>query len=209
MLLNEDTAPVTILIADDHLLMAESVSAVLQSTDRFEVTIVPDYPSALKDVTANNPDMVLLDIRMPGMQGLASIEEMLGASDDTKVVLFGGDIEPTLARASLELGVDGIIEKGMSVTSFTSAINLILSGQVFAPVHLPAAAPAGIDGDVLNDVETSILTRAADGMKNKEIATDLALTEVSVKMHMRSICRKLGARNRAHASMLSRDLGLI
>lgn len=198
-----------VLIADDHLLLAEAVAAMLQQLGTYDVEIVKDFDSAMERLKAGGLDVLLLDLRMPGMHGVESIQSALDNANGAKVVIFSGNVDAPLSKAAVDVGIHGIIEKDLSVKSLDSILNLVLSGQVFMPLKTAESAVKTGRGEDLNTVEVSVLSRAAEGMKNKEIASDLGVSEVTIKMHMRAICRKLGARNRAHASMVSRELGII
>ena len=128
------------------------------------------------------------------------------------MVLFTGSVDSRFLSDCVSLGVRGYIPKDMPLRSLDSALQLIQSGQTFIPLKPEAnGAPTASskDRENLTDRELHILRLAADGMTNKEIARDLSVTDVTVKMHMRNLCRKLGARNRAHAAIISRELMLI
>lgn len=200
-----------ILIADDHLLVSEAVSSVLRAEGRFEVKLTKDLNGALKHLAEGVFDVVLLDFRMPGMVGLDSINQVVKAANSSRVVLFTGQIEKHVVDRALEIGVRGLIPKTLPLKSLGSVIDLINSGQVFVPVGSDAPQAVSESGsvDLLSQKEHTVLRFAAEGMTNKEIARDMGTSEVTVKMHMRAICKKLGARNRAHAAILSRELALL
>ena len=208
-MLNKGDEKTKVLIADDHLLLAEAVAAMLQQLGTYDVEIVKDFDSAIERLKAGGLDVLLLDLRMPGMHGVESIQSALDNANGAKVVIFSGNVDAPLSKAAVDVGIHGIIEKDLSVKSLDSILNLVLSGQVFMPLKTAESAVKTGRGEDLNTVEVSVLSRAAEGMKNKEIASDLGVSEVTIKMHMRAICRKLGARNRAHAAMVSRELGII
>lgn len=106
-------------------------------------------------------------------------------------------------------GGGGLIPKMMPLQSLLSVIQLIESGQVFVPMQgAETRSVSGSSDAPLNEKEQFVLGRASDGLTNKEIARHMGITEVSVKMHMRSICRKLEACNRAHAVMISHKRAL-
>lgn len=201
-----------VLIADDHKLLAEAVGSMLAAQDGFEVVTVENYHQAMKTLEKDPGfDIVLLDLKMPGMVGLDSVKAIVDEAKTGKVVLFTGMVDRHFLNSSLDLGVKGLIPKTMPLQSLSSVIQLIMSGQVFVPMNdvvQNTELPTGTGAD-LNEKELFVLRLAADGMTNKEIARDMSCTEVTVKMHMRSICKKLGARNRAHAAMISRELSII
>lgn len=201
-----------LIIADDHLLLAQAVEAALTATNTYEVTLVETLPALLTELATSAFDAIMLDLKMPGMAGLNSVKSVLEAGQGAKVVLFTGSIDSRFLSDCVSLGVRGYIPKDMPLRSLDSALQLIQSGQTFIPVKPEASMASNAstkDREDLNERELHILRLAADGMTNKEIARDISVTEVTVKMHMRNVCRKLGARNRAHAAIISRELMLI
>lgn len=201
-----------VLIADDHKLLAEAVGSMLTAQGGFDVVTVENYHQALAQLDQDpDVDIVLLDLKMPGMVGLDSVRSIVEKARSGKVVLFTGLVDRHFLNSSLELGVKGLIPKTMPLQSLNSVIQLIMSGQIFVPMNdvINNSEQQSGTGSDLNEKELFVLRLAADGMTNKEIARDMSCTEVTVKMHMRSICKKLGARNRAHAAMISRELSII
>ena len=206
---NENT--LKIAIADDHKLLADAVSSMLGGEVGFETSCCYDLESLLKLMGRGKFDVILLDLKMPGMSGLDSVAQVVRAAREGYVVLFTGQVDRHFLDKALELGVRGLIAKTMPLRSLGSVIELISSGQIFVPVgaDFPGSTTDLENDHGLNDKELYVLRLAADGMTNKEIAREMGATEVIVKMHMRSICRKLGARNRAHAAIISRERSLL
>jgi DNA-binding NarL/FixJ family response regulator len=206
---NENT--LKIAIADDHKLLADAVSSMLGGEGGFETSCCYDLESLLKLLGWGKFDVILLDLKMPGMSGLDSVAQVVRAAREGYVVLFTGQVDRHFLDKALELGVRGLIAKTMPLRSLGSVIELISSGQIFVPVgaDFPGSTTDLENDHGLNDKELYVLRLAADGMTNKEIAREMGATEVIVKMHMRSICRKLGARNRAHAAIISRERSLL
>tara|TARA_B110000977_G_scaffold177185_1_gene233454 strand:- start:1505 stop:2161 length:657 start_codon:yes stop_codon:yes gene_type:complete len=206
---NENT--LKIAIADDHKLLADAVSSMLGGEGGFETSCCYDLESLLKLLGRDKFDVVLLDLKMPGMSGLDSVAQVVRAARDGYVVLFTGQVDRHVLDKALELGVRGLIAKTMPLRSLGSIIELISSGLIFVPVgaDFPGSTTDLENNHGLNDKELYVLRLAADGMTNKEIAREMGATEVIIKMHMRSICRKLGARNRAHAAIISRERSLL
>ncbi|GGC22630.1 LuxR family transcriptional regulator [Marivita lacus] len=200
-----------LLLADDHNLLVEAVSTMLNAMPDYEAVTTDTLNGALALLTEHGDfDVVLLDLKMPGMVGLESVQKVIKTAGDGKVVLFTGMVDRHFLNSALELGCKGLIPKTMPLKSLDSVIQLIISGQVFVPMDTASVAgdSGGKDHD-LSDKELYVLRLAADGLTNKEIARGMDASEVTVKMHMRSICKKLGARNRAHAAMISRERALI
>jgi two-component system, NarL family, nitrate/nitrite response regulator NarL len=199
-----------VLLADDHRLIGEAVATLLSSTERFSVDTAETYGETIDCLLQSGPyDIVMLDLRMPGLVGLDGIRQVVEKAGDGQVVLFSANADRhTLSRA-IEMGVRGLIPKTMPLQSLVSVLRLIESGQMFVPANaLDEKQPTG-DREALSDIELYVLRLAAAGLTNKHIANDLKQSETTVKMHMRSICKKLGARNRAHAAVIGRDMSII
>ena len=200
-----------ILVADDHNLLAEAICTMVNARDGFEA-VTTDSLQGVLAVLAAQPDidMVLLDLKMPGMQGLPSVKEVITKAGGAKVVLFTGFVDSHFVHAAVKDGCHGLIPKTMPLKSLNSVMDLILSGQVFMPLQNMGSDPADAAAvHNLIDKELIVLRLAADGLTNKEVARNMDVSEVTVKMHMRAICKKLNARNRAHAAVISREKSII
>lgn len=210
----ESAKPATsVLIADDHLLLAEAVAAALEAPPRFyETSRASNLAETLVALSSGVKfDLVLLDVRMPGMIGLKSIIEVIKAAEPTKVCLLSGEVDRALIYLAVENGARGLIPKTLSLKSLASVVEFVLSGQIFIPADEKRDVNVNKPGDgaVLRDNEIRIVRLTSEGMINKEIASAMGISEVMVKMHMRSICGKLKARNRAHAVTICKQLGLV
>ena len=198
-----------VLIGDDHRLLGEAVANLLRSSAGYTVATAESYDTTMSALSGGGFDVVLLDLKMPGMNGLSSVKQVVDKAAPARVVLFTGQVDRHFLNSALEFGVRGLIPKTMPLQSLLSVIQLIASGQVFVPMQETESRPSGGGDTPLSEKEHFVLSRAAEGLTNKEIARDMAISEVSVKMHMRAICRKLEARNRAHAVMISRERALL
>jgi two-component system nitrate/nitrite response regulator NarP len=210
---NPDSTPkISVLIADDHHLIRDALAKALGADQRFCVTTADSFASVTEIIADTGPiDVILLDIVMPGMKGLESVEDIVTLNTDGAVVVFSGNTAPDFTTQAIELGARGFIPKTLPLKSLSAAIHLIAMGQVFVPIEANTTL-GDKDGDevsVLTQRELSILNLVSDGMTNKEIAWKVGIVEVTVKMHMRSICIKLEAKNRAHAVILASKLGLL
>lgn len=203
----------SVLIADDHLLLAEVVAQALEAPPRlYETALAANLAETLQALASGvHYDLVLLDVRMPGMLGLKSINEVINAAAPTWVCLLSGEVDRALIRLAVENGARGLIPKTMSVKSLASVVEFVLSGQIFIPADEQRDGKTNKSGDgaVLSEKEIGIIRLTSEGLINKEIAAAIGTTEVTVKMHMRSICAKLNARNRAHAFAICRQRGLL
>lgn len=202
---------VSILLADDHNLLAEAICSMINAREGYRATSTDSLFGLLSILNDQpDPDVILLDLKMPGMVGLPSVKSVLAKAGNAKVVLFTGFVDSHFAQAAIKAGCRGLIPKTMPLKSLNSVIDLILSGQVFLPMQDAASTEGATSEDHgLTDKELFVLRLAADGLTNKEVARDMDVSEVTVKMHMRAICRKLNARNRAHAAVISREKSII
>jgi len=199
-----------LLIADDHELVRATVAALLGAKGAMDVTECTDMPSALRLIGQDGPfDLVLLDFTMPGMTLPDSLELAVKQNAPHPVAMLSGTAPPDIARRALNAGAKGILSKDMAPETLVNAVHIILSGETYAP-------PAYLNGDRdagramrLTPREMDVLRGICDGKANKEIARDLDVQEVTVKLHVKTLSRKLGARNRTHAAMIGRDLKLV
>ena len=118
-----------LIIADDHLLLAQAVEAALTAESTYDITLVETLPALLDELSASTFDAVMLDLKMPGMTGLTSVKAVLGAAGDANVVLFTGSVDSRFLSDCIALGVRGYIPKDMPLRSLDIALQLIRSGQ--------------------------------------------------------------------------------
>lgn len=204
---------IRVLIADDHLALAEAVGNALCAPPRaFQTEIATNFSDAMKLLSNEHSfDLVILDVKMPGMIGLKSITDAITAAKPVPVLLMSGNPDRALVQLSVEQGGRGIIPKSLSLLSLVSLVDFVLTGQTFIPsADIKESNEIKNKGtEKLNTTEIRILNLTSEGLRNKEIASAIGVTEVTIKMHMRSICQKLGARNRAHSVMLAKERGII
>jgi two-component system nitrate/nitrite response regulator NarL len=203
---------ISILVADDHHLIRDALVASLNKHEVFSVTAA-DSHEAVRDeiVRLGKIDVILLDIVMPGMEGLKSVKEFVELNTGGAVVVFSGNISPYFTEQALTLGARGFIPKTLPLRSLSAAIQLVYQGQIFVPFDFASSIENVADNNAgkLTAKELNIINHVSGGLTNKEIAWKVNIAEVTVKMHMRSICIKLEAKNRAHAVILASKLGLL
>ncbi len=203
-----------IVLADDHGLIRELVAkAVKALDDNVEVLHAEDVARALELAAGEKSiDIVVMDLRMPGMNGLTGLRQMLQLRPDVPVVILSGEKDPEMIRAALNAGASGFIPKTTRVAAMVNALRMILSGDRYVPFDVlvpgvqsdPGAAP-GLDS--LTPRELDILKNLVKGQSNKEIGKLLGLEEVTVAAHLRSIFKKLDVRNRTQAVRVATLVG--
>ncbi len=202
-----------ILIADDHELVRDTISAFLERVGGFEVTKTEDYFQAAEVIQKKGPfDLVLLDYSMPGMEGLGTLAKARDLNRDKPVALISGAADKHVAQEALAAGAAGFLPKSMAAKSLISAVKFMIMGEQYAPLDFMTAEDPSVDHPLkskLSDREFQVLNGICEGKSNKEIARDLGVQEVTIKLHVKTLSRKLEARNRTHAAMIGRDLDLV
>lgn len=206
-----------ILIADDHDLVRDTLATFLEKDGEAEVVMASDFGQAMETQKGEQEkgakfDLILLDWSMPGMDGIESLGAAKAAAGETPVGVISGTASRETAEAALAAGAAGFVPKTLPAKSLRNAVRFMAEGEQFAPVRWmteqEAPAPANPLAERLTERETQVLGGLCRGLANKEIAIELDLQEVTVKLHVKTICRKLDARNRTHAAMIARDEGL-
>lgn len=196
----------SVLIADDHLLVRDTVAHYLAAEGDVTVALAETLPEALRAIDARGRfDVVLLDVGMPGMDGLAGIERAVAANGGGAVVLFSGGLKRAFVADAVARGARGFIPKTLPARSLIHALRFVAEGRVYLPVQFLSEESAGNGAPLagLTPQEGRVLRHLCAGMSNKEIARAMDLSEVTIKTHMRAICHKLGAKNRTHAAMIA------
>jgi DNA-binding NarL/FixJ family response regulator len=206
-----------ILLADDHDLVRDTIEEFLKRlSDDVQVLHAATLPQALELAGRNaDLDVVLLDLRMPGMNGLAGLKAVQAACAAVPVVVLSGDTSPHTVREVLQAGAAGFLPKTMRGTAMLNALRLILSGERYVPdlVLAEAAAapreapPDGANMPSLTQREREVMGLLVRGLSNKEIGQRLDIEVVTVALHLRSIYRKLGVSSRTQAVRLALQQG--
>ncbi|MDO8881958.1 MAG: response regulator transcription factor [Pseudotabrizicola sp.] len=202
-----------VLIADDHDLLRDTLALWFRQ-ENIDVTLARDLPSALDAVAkADAPfDLILLDYGMSGMNGLDGLELALREVTGARIALMSGTAPREIAEKALEMGAAGFLPKTLSAKSLVNAVRFMAMGEQFAPIDFMTApaevAPLNALAEKLSPRETQVLKGLCEGKANKEIARDLGIQEPTVKLHMKTLYRKIGAHNRTQAAMIAKEAGL-
>ncbi|MDA8230975.1 MAG: response regulator transcription factor [Magnetospirillum sp.] len=208
-----------VLLADDHALFREGIRLVLESLvdGGVEVVEAGDYHQALTLVrTDPRIEIGFLDLNMPGMDGFLGIESLKRAAPDVHLVVISASTEPYDVRHALDAGASGYIAKSSPSTAMIEAIRSVLAGDTYLSPELDPVPAAGqlrrADGIDLHDLLTprqrDVLAMLRQGKSNKEIAREMHLAEITVKLHVTAILRALGVENRTQAAILAAKLGV-
>ena len=202
-----DTAVMKVLIVDDHPVVREGLAALLRSAEPgLEVLQASGGPSGLK-LAANHPDLdlVFLDLKMPGVEGVAVITDFGRHCPQTPLVVISSSESPSDVREACAAGALGYIPKSATPQTVLSAMKLVLSGEVYVPPFMleaqPAASPTRLTGR-----QREVLELLCEGASNKEIARRLDLSEKTIKVHVSAILRELGVVNRTQAVQAARTM---
>jgi DNA-binding NarL/FixJ family response regulator len=200
-----------VVIADDHRLMLDGIRRALEADGGFEIVgETQNGTQVLPLVASTKPDLVLLDVRMPHMDGLACLDEIHKRYPEMKVVMLSASTSQELVDAALRRGASAYISKSVDPVDLPSTLRQAIEGNVFSAATLVAGAdPAGAKAAGLTDRETAILKALARGLSNDEIAKELWITQQTVKFHLTNIYRKLEVKNRTEATRLAYQQGLV
>jgi DNA-binding NarL/FixJ family response regulator len=192
---------ITVLIVDDHEVVREGLRLSLSRTPHIRVVgEAPDGNAALDLAGRRKPNVVIMDVRMPGMDGLDATKALLEQEPNMSVLIFTAYSERSLLARGLESGAKGYILKEAPHDTLVRAIEKVAGGDSFID---PALMPAFLSGkdreDMLTAREREILQLLADGMSNADVAQRLFISQETVKSHVRHILAKLEADTRTHA----------
>lgn len=200
-----------ILIADDHAFLRAGLEQVLGSLGYAIAASVGDGEAALAAIEAERPDLAILDIRMPGRGGVGVLEALRDAGDDTPVLLLAAEVDDAALVGAMRAGVNGILMKDTEADALKQAIETVMAGQRAIPMGMMERAfalvtqPAPPDPlDSLSERDRRIVEGAAAGLRNRDIAQNLAISEGSVKVYLHRIFDRLNVSNRTELALLVR-----
>ena len=201
-----------VLIADDHPLILAGIKRALEEDDQFEVVAEARVGSqVLPLVSQTQPDLALLDLRMPEMDGLACLDRIRKEHPKVKVVILSVSTDPEVVQTVLNHGAAAYVVKSVNPIDLSSALRQALEGTVFSAVGLPekTAQQDAVKAAGLTDRETTILKALARGLSNEAIGKELWVAQQTVKFHLTNIYRKLEVSNRTEAARYAYEHGLI
>jgi two-component system NarL family response regulator len=215
MLLSEAARPVgaaksTVMLVDDHALLRTGVANIInQETDLQVVAEASNGLEALAAYERHRPDVTLLDLRMPVMEGVEAVRQIRARDPQARViVLTTYDTDDEISRA-LKAGAKAYVLKDISADQLIACIRDVLSGKTYLAPAAAAKLAEGVTRVQLTPREMAALRLMADGKANKEIASELSISERTVKTHLGHLFEKLGVTSRTEAIKVATRRGLV
>jgi len=211
-------SPVRVLIADDHLIIRQGLRLILETETGFElVGEAADGAEAVRLCAELSPAVVLMDLRMPGMDGLTAIEHIRAEQPQVAVVILTTFNEDDLMLRGMQAGAKGYLLKDTDRETLFNSIRAAALGETLLKPEIMSRllSKAGITNAVLNtradlsERELEVLMRVAQGERSKEIAVHLGISERTVKAHLAGIYNKLGVDSRAAAIAIAAQKGML
>ena len=204
------TKKIKVLAVDDHPLLREGIAAVIEGEGDIElVAQATNGQEAIELFRVHRPDVTLMDLQMPGMNGIDAIQAIRREFTSARFIVlttYQGDVQ---ALRALKAGASGYLLKNMLRKELLDTIRAVHAGRRRIPPEIAAELAEHTTEDSLTDREIAVLRRVSEGSSNKIIASQLNLSEATVKGHMKSILSKLGANDRTHAVTIAMKRGFI
>ena len=201
---------IKVLAVDDHPLLRDGIAAVMNGEEDLELVAQgASGAEAVELFRIHRPDVTLMDLQMPGMNGIETISAIRREFPNARFIVlttYQGDIQ---ALRALKAGAMGYLLKNMLRKELLDTIRKVHSGKRCIPPEIAAELADHVTDDGLSDREIEVLKGVATGHSNKIIASQLAVSEATVKGHMKSILSKLGANDRTHAVTIAMKRGYL
>jgi len=191
---------ISVLIVDDHPVVRQGLRALLEVQDDMTVAgEAGDGPAAISLAESLRPDIVLLDLKLPGMDGVAVLRPLRAAG--LRVLVLTSATEPSAAVAAVRAGAAGVVYKDIDPAALVRAIRSVHDGNMLLAPEAVGSLVRGSRADTLTAREREVLSGIADGKSNREIARLLRVSEKTVKAHVSAVLAKLGVQDRTQAAV--------
>jgi DNA-binding NarL/FixJ family response regulator len=191
---------ISVLIVDDHPVVRQGLRALLEVQDDMTVAgEAGDGPAAISLAESLRPDIVLLDLKLPGMDGVAVLRPLRAAG--LRVLVLTSATEPSAAAAAVRAGAAGVVYKDIDPAALVRAIRSVHDGNMLLAPEALGSLVRGSRADTLTAREREVLAGIADGKSNREIARLLRVSEKTVKAHVSAVLAKLGVQDRTQAAV--------
>jgi DNA-binding NarL/FixJ family response regulator len=205
------TGPISVLIVDDHPVVRRGLRVLLEVQDGIEVSgEAGDGAAALALAAELAPDVVLLDLKLPGMDGVAVLTELKARDSKSRVLVLTSATEPASASLALRSGAAGVVYKDVDPDALVRAIRAVHDGHLLLAPEAAGSLVRNAGGwnpaaglDALTSREREVLAEIAKGRSNREIARALNVSEKTVKAHVSSVLAKLGVQDRTQAALIA------
>jgi DNA-binding NarL/FixJ family response regulator len=198
-----------IVIADDHPMVRQALAeAARKGVGEPEIVEAQSLDEALAAIAASAADLLMLDLRMPGMEGLAGLARIRAEHPATPVIVVSALDDAATQRNVAALGAAGFLSKSEPLAVIAQAIATVLEGELWLADPGAAGEPGAAEIARLTPQQLRVLALLAEGRANKQIAHEMSITEATVKAHVTAILQKLGVRTRVQAVIAARQLGL-
>lgn len=215
--MNKPFTATRLLIADDHPIVLDGICALLRDVDVDVVAQCRNGEQVLAEIARTRPELLLLDVHMPRLTGLEVLRTLRTSGDATPVILLTASLTNAQAIEAIQLGVNGLVLKESAPRQLLQCIESVRAGERWIDAEATQRALEYATGQksgpppdaLLTPRERDLVALVMHGLRNKEIAAEMSITEGTVKMHLHNIYEKLGIGSRTELAMYARDHGIV
>lgn len=208
--MTQEKPPIRVLAVDDHPLLREGIGAIINSQQDMQlVAQAANSMEALQQYRQHHPDVTLMDLRLPGVSGIDAMIAIRAEFPEARIIMFTtfeGDVE---IQRALQAGARGYVLKSMPPSELIDVIRQVHAGKKRVPPEVAAQLAEYMGDDGLTNREIEVLRQVVSGQRNRDIGERLFISEETVKVHLKHIMEKLGARDRTQAVAIAVRRGII